>query len=337
MASDESVRKQDADAAGAPSAALPYASAFHTPVLCNAVIETLVTNRAGLYVDATVGGGGHSAALLDALAPEGRVVGIDQDAEALVVAGARLARDVERGRFRSLPGNFGDLERLLASLGIAAIDGLLLDLGVSSHQLDAPERGFSHRAAADLDMRMNTQGGVTAAEVVNRWSEADLRQVLRAFGEEPRAGRIARAIVAARPVSTTMRLADVVRSAVPVRDEAKAVARVFQGIRIAVNAELERLEQALVAGTTLLRPGGRMVVISYHSLEDRRVKRFLRYGNFRGEPVRDFYGNLLTPWRPLTPKPIMSDAAEVAANRRARSARLRAAERLDEEATPAAR
>ncbi len=326
MEHDEQDRQHDAQGgAGDP---LRYATTFHAPVLCKAVIEGLVTDRAGLYVDATVGGGGHSAALLDALAPEGHLVGIDQDTEALAAATARLAREVEQGRFRAVHGNFGDLERCLAAIDVTKIDGLLLDLGVSSHQLDAPERGFSYRSEGALDMRMDTQSGVSADEVVNRWSEADLRWMLRRFGEESRAGRIAGAIVAARPIATTTALADVVRRAVPVRNEVKTLARVFQAIRIAVNAELERLEQALAAGRDLLRPGGRMAVISYHSLEDRRVKRFFRYGNLQGEPIRDLYGNLLTPWRRITRKPIMPDEAEMAANPRARSARLRIAGRL---------
>ncbi len=328
MEHDEKERRHDATAQGGAGDPLSYASAFHAPVLCNAVIEGLVTDRAGRYVDATVGGGGHSAALLDALAPDGHVVGIDQDAEALAVASVRLARAVERGRFRAVHGNFGDLERLLASIDLTEVDGLLLDLGVSSHQIEAPERGFSYRAEGALDMRMDAQSGVSADEVVNRWSEADLRWMLRRFGEESRAGRIARAIVAARPIATTTALADLVRRAVPVRDEVKTLARVFQAVRIAVNAELERLEQALAAGLKLLRPGGRMAVISYHSLEDRRVKRVFRYGNLQGEPVHDFYGNLLTPWRRITRKPIMPDEAEIAANPRARSARLRIAERV---------
>ena len=164
--------------------------------------------------------------------------------------------------------------------------------------------------------------------MVNRGSEADLRSMFGRLGEESRAGRIARAIVAARPIATTTALADLVRRAVPVRDEVKTLARVFQAVRIAVNAELERLEQALAAGLKLLRPGGRMAVISYHSLEDRRVKRFFRYGNLQGEPVHDLDGNLLTPWRRITRKPIMPDEAEMAANPRARSARLRIARRL---------
>jgi 16S rRNA (cytosine1402-N4)-methyltransferase len=181
-------------------------------------------------------------------------------------------------------------------------------------------------------MRMDPRGGVAADDVVNHWAEGDVRRLLHRYGEEPRAHRIARAIVTERPIATTTELADVVRQVVPTRDEAKTLSRVFQAIRIVVNAELERLEQALVAGTELVRPGGRMAVISYHSLEDRRVKRFFHYGNLEGEPVHDLYGNLLAPWRRITRKPVAPDEAEVEANPRSRSARLRIAERLDDAA-----
>lgn len=309
---------------------LRYATRYHAPVLCKTVVACLLTDPAGCYIDGTLGGGGHSAALLDALGPNATVIGIDQDADALAEAEARLATEIDRGRFRTLRGNFGDLERLLLDDGIDAIDGLLLDLGVSSHQLDAGERGFSFQAEAPLDMRMDSRHGVSADEVVNRWSESELRRVLRAYGEEPRAGRIAQAIIKARPVPTTTTLANVIRRVVPTREEVKILARVFQGIRIAVNGELERLEQVLASSVRLLRPGGRIVVMSYHSLEDRRVKRFLRYGNLDGEPVRDFYGNLITPWNELTRKPIEASAEEIAANPRARSVRLRVAERREE-------
>lgn len=309
-----------------PEEPLRYATSYHAPVLCKAVIDGLVTDRAGCYVDATLGGGGHSAALLDALAPEGRVLGIDQDAAALAAARQRLAPAGDR--FRALPGNFGDLDALLAEAGVDRVDGVLLDLGVSSHQIDTPGRGFSYLAEGPLDMRMNPAAGRTAHEVVNAWGEADLRRVLRAYGEEPRAAKIARAIVAARPLETTTALAAVVRAAVPGREAVKTLSRVFQALRIAVNAELDRLEDALEAATRVVRPGGRIAVISYHSLEDRRVKRFLRYGNLEGTPVRDLYGNVLAPWRELTRRPRTADPAEVAANPRARSARLRLAERL---------
>lgn len=305
-----------------------YASAYHAPVLCKAVVDALITDPAGIYVDATLGGGGHTAALLDALAPEGRVVGVDQDADAIAEAAARLREAVEAGRLRIVRGNFGDLVRLLAEAGLEAVDGVLMDLGVSSHQLDEAARGFSYSAEGRLDMRMDTRSGLAADELVNTWEERALRQLLRAYGEEPRATSIARAIVAARPLTTTAALAEVVRQVVPGREALKTLSRVFQALRIAVNAELEVLEAALEAATHVVRPGGRLVVISYHSLEDRRVKRYLRYGNFEGEPVRDFYGVLQAPWAELTRKPVGADAEEVAANPRARSARLRVAERV---------
>lgn len=307
--------------ANAPPA---YATPFHAPVLCHAVLEALVTQDAGLYVDATLGGGGHSAALLDRLSPGGSVVGLDQDEDALAEAFARLSGDP---RFRTLYGNFGRLEALLSAVGITHVDGLLLDLGVSSHQLDMPQRGFSHRAEAPLDMRMGMHMARTAADIVNTSAEAELRQVLYTWGEESRAPSICRAIVRARPLTTTTELASVVRSAVPRRHEAKALARVFQAIRIAVNDELASLESVLDAAARLIRPGGRMVVISYHSLEDRRVKRIFRHGNLQGEPIRDVYGTPITPWRALMRKPVSPSSEEIAANPRARSARLRAAER----------
>ncbi len=321
----DETENRDARPGGGP---LRYATRYHAPVLYKAVIDGLVTDPGGVYVDATLGGGGHSAALLEALAPAGRVVGIDQDEAALTAARHRLAADAGSGRFRALAGNFGDLAELLTMAGEAKVHGVLLDLGVSSHQIDTPDRGFSYLAEGPLDMRMNPAAALTAHEVVNAWGEPALRRVLRAYGEEPRAGKIAQAIVAARPLETTTALADVVRAVVPGREAVKTLSRVFQAIRIAVNAELDRLEQALAAATQVVRTGGRIAVISYHSLEDRRVKRFLRFGNLAGEPVRDFYGNMLAPWRVLTRKPIRAEEAEVQVNPRARSARLRLAERL---------
>lgn len=307
---------------------LRYASGYHAPVLYKAVIEGLVTDLSGVYVDGTLGGGGHSAALLETLDADALVVGIDQDADALAEAKVRLAAALDRGRVLLLHGNFGETERLLKDSDIAEIDGMLLDLGLSSHQIDVAERGFSYIAEGELDMRMDRRSGLTADEIVNRWSPAELRRVLHEYGEEPRAGRIARAIVAARPIGSTVELARLIRGQVRQQDEIKTLSRVFQGLRIAVNGELERLEQALAAGLHLIRPGGRMAVISYHSLEDRRVKRFFRYGNLEGEPVHDFYGNLLTPWRELTRKPVEPDEEEKRVNPRSRSARLRIAERL---------
>ncbi len=307
----------------------PYATGYHAPVLYKEVVDGLARDPAGVYVDGTLGGGGHAAALLDALAPGGVVVGIDQDPAALATAEARLAAEAEAGRFRTLRGNFGDLERLLAEAGVERVDGILLDLGVSSHQIDAAERGFAYAASGPLDMRMDPDAPLAAADLVNRAEPEELVHLLRAYGEEPRAPKIVRALVAARPIETTGELADIVRAATYHREELKTLARVFQALRIAVNDELAVLERALVAGLRVLRPGGRLAVIAYHSLEDRRAKQFLRYGNFDGEPVRDFYGNLLTPWTLVTRKPVTASDAEVAANPRARSARLRIAEKRD--------
>lgn len=313
--------------------AAPYATVYHAPVLCHTVVAALVTNPAGTYIDATLGGGGHSAALLDALSEDGRVLGIDQDAEALKEAQARLKN--HGARFLPVQANFADLERVVAQYGGKAVDGVLMDLGVSSHQLDAPQRGFSYRADGPLDMRMDTTAGQTAEDLVNHGSEADLVYLLRAYGEEPRARRIARRLVQVRPIASTQALVEVVEACVPGRERVKSLSRVFQALRIAVNDELGVLEQALQAALAVLKTGGRIAVISYHSLEDRRVKRFLRFGNFAGQSVRDFYGNVQTPWRLITRKPVMATPEEVAHNPRARSARLRVAEKTDPVATTA--
>jgi 16S rRNA (cytosine1402-N4)-methyltransferase len=290
-----------------------------------------VTAPDGRYVDATLGGGGHARALLDELGPDGVVLGIDRDPEALATARDRLADDREAGRFRAVQGNFERLRSLLEAEDFIPVDGLLLDLGVSSHQIDAPERGFSFQDEGPLDMRMDPRQGLTARQVVNDWSERDLRDVLRDYGEERRAGTVAHAIVEARPLETTRALAETIRSVVPPPDEVKTLARVFQALRIVVNAELEALEQALEQSPDVVRPGGRIAVISYHSLEDRRAKRFLRYGNFDGEPRRDLYGNLVAPWQEVPRGPIEADEAEIEANPRARSARLRVAERREDD------
>jgi len=310
---------------------LRYATDYHAPVLSHDVRTRLVTSPDGRYVDATLGGGGHARALLDALGPSGTVLGLDQDAEALATARERLADEEAAGRFRAVQGNFGALRTLLEAENFMPVDGLLLDLGVSSHQIDAPERGFSFQDEGPLDMRMDPEQGLTARQIVNDWSERDLRAVLREYGEERRAGPVAHAIVEARPLDTTRDLAAAVRSVVPPPDEVKTLARVFQGLRIVVNAELEMLEQALEQSPDVVRPGGRIAVISYHSLEDRRAKRFLRYGNFEGTPRRDLYGNLVAPWRETPREAIEAGEAEVEANPRARSARLRVAERRDDD------
>lgn len=307
---------------------LEYASAYHAPVLCDVVVQGLVTNREGLYVDATLGGGGHSAALLDRLEKAGRVIGIDQDADAIAAAGKRLSKAIQQGRMQLLRGNFSNVQGLLKEIGVDQVDGLLMDLGVSSYQLDTAGRGFSYAASGALDMRMDSRQGETAADIVNHWSPEALMKLLWEYGEEPGARRIVRKIIEARPLHSTEALANVIRSSVSSKKVNKTLARVFQALRIQVNQEMQVLETVLQSSTDVIRPGGRIAVISYHSLEDRRVKRFLKYGNLDGEPVRDFYGHLITPWRLVTRKAIMPDAREINLNPRARSARLRIAERI---------
>ena len=329
----------DAPGAGAASGASgeAYATGYHAPVLAPEAVAGLVTDPAGLYVDGTLGGGGHSAALLDALAPGALVVGIDQDAEALGVARARLADAEAAGRFVALRGNFADLADLLDAAGLGPAHGrpaagVLLDLGVSSRQFDAPGRGFAFMHDGPLDMRMDGEAGETAADLIDRLTETGLADTIYAYGEEGRSRRIAQAIKAAPRMDTTADLAAAVRRAVPTRDEGKALARVFQALRIAVNDEMGVLERALPAALAVLarphdgRPGGRLAVMSYHSLEDRRAKHFLRTGRFEATVVRDAFGNAVTPFVPVTRRAVVAGEAEVARNGRARSARLRIAE-----------
>lgn len=330
-ASDAPASSSGSDA-GPDADPLRYATEYHAPVLSHEVTDRLITDAAGCYVDATLGGGGHAKAMLDALAPEAEVIGIDQDADALAVARDRLKEEIDAGQFRALQGNFGRLRSLLEDAGIGTVDGLLLDLGVSSHQIDEPERGFSFQREGPLDMRMDPRGGLTAHQIVNHWDQRDIADAIFHYGDERRSRPIARAIVDARPLETTHDLADAVRSAVPERDEVKSLARVFQGLRIAVNAELDVLEDVLEQSVDVIREGGRIAVISYHSLEDRRVKRFLRYGNFEGKPIRDIYGTLIAPFEETPRSAIEAGEAEVESNPRARSARLRVAERTPDDA-----
>ena len=317
----------------ANAGALRYATDYHAPVLLAETLDLLVTDPAGLYVDGTLGGGGHSAALLDALGPDALVVGIDQDPQALARAGDRLAEAAASGRFVALEGNFGDLAALLrrADLG-RPVAGVLLDLGVSSHQIDAAERGFAFSADGPLDMRMG-DAGETAAELVARLSADALADVIYQFGEERRSRGIARAVKAAAP-TTTGELAEAVRQSVPGKDEVKSLARVFQALRIAVNAEMDVLEQVLPAALDVLAPGGRLAVIAYHSLEDRRAKQFLKTGRFSGQVEKDLYGNPITPWTAVTRRAVVASDAEVALNPRARSARLRVAEKTAPNSDP---
>jgi 16S rRNA (cytosine1402-N4)-methyltransferase len=299
------------------------AHAPHLPVLAEAVLALLVPRGGDLVVvDATVGGGGHAERILEALGPGGFLLGIDRDEEALAVARRRLERLGRRARL--VRASFAELARVLADAGLEAVDGVLYDLGVSSMHLDDPARGFSYRADGPLDMRMDRSQELTARDVVNTYSEEELARVLRRYGEERWASRIASFIVRARrrrPLSTTLELVDVIRDAVPTaarRGGPHPARRTFQALRIEVNRELDQLEASLPQAVAALREGGRLVAISYHSLEDRIVKRFL-VSESRGEAPR---------LRVITSSPLRPGAAEVARNRRARAAKLRAAERL---------
>jgi 16S rRNA (cytosine1402-N4)-methyltransferase len=318
---------QPAAQAGEPEAT---ASAGHVPVLLDAVLAVLAPRDDAVYIDGTFGGGGYSEALLTAA--RCRVFGIDRDPEAV-----RRGRDLaERhgGRLRVLQGRFGDMARLLVPVSTDPVDGIALDLGVSSTQLDIPERGFSFRSDGPLDMRMSGEGQ-SAADLVATLSEPELAELIRAFGEERFARRVARAITAARrrrPIRRTTELAEIVRTAVPKSEPGQDPAtRTFQALRIAVNDELGELDRGLAAAEQLLAPGGRLAVVSFHSLEDRRVKEFLRQRSdaapraSRHLPIQS--GAPAPSFKLLSRRAIEPNAAEIAHNPRARAARLRAAER----------
>jgi len=305
----------------------------HVPVLAGPVIEGLKIRPAGCYLDATFGRGGHSRAILDKLGPQGRVIAIDRDPAAAQSLAGPLKADP---RLEFVQGEFSNVGRYVAERNLEGqVDGMLLDLGVSSPQLDDAERGFSFQADGPLDMRMDPRHGTSAAAWLDTVDEKTLKGVLKTLGEEPNAARIARAIVAARrerPIERTGRLADVVSAAVPNRGRVRRhpATRTFQAIRIFVNRELAELEAALEAAPGVLAQGGRLCVISFHSLEDRIVKRFMRHESLVKAPYRGL-PDVPVDSRPtlkVIGKPIVADEAEVAANPRARSARLRIAERL---------
>ena len=307
----------------------------HHPVMVERVVELLRPRQGGVYLDATLGLGGHAERLLHASGPDGRVIGIDRDPAALALARERLAWAGER--LVAVAASFVDLAEVAARAGVEAVDGVLYDLGVSSLQLDEPSRGFSYRADAPLDMRMDPTGGITAAEVLNTYPRAELARILREYGEDRHAGRIARFIDEARrrrPVQTTGELVDLVKAAVPAaarRTGPHPARRAFQALRIEVNRELDALRASLPQAVDLLAPGGRLVVLSYHSLEDRIVKRALNAAAGRDDqtPAR-LPVAAPAPARVaiLTRRPETPTAAEVAANPRAESAKLRAAEKL---------
>lgn len=290
-------------------------------------IEALRVNPDGVYVDVTFGGGGHSRAILERLGHEGRLFAFDQDPDAKIESG-KLANE----NFTFIGENFRYLKNFLRLHGVRRIDGLIADLGVSSHQFDVAGRGFSTRMDGDLDMRMDKRGDVTAADLVNNLDEADLTRLLRLYGELSNARQMARDICSARknaPITTTFGLREAVSRQLPRGMENKYLAMLFQALRIEVNGELEALREMLRQAAGLLVPDGRLVVISYHSLEDRLVKNFMKTGNFDGEPEKDFYGNLLRPLRPVSSKAVVPSADELARNNRSRSAKMRVAEKLE--------
>jgi 16S rRNA (cytosine1402-N4)-methyltransferase len=287
-------------------------------------MELLAIQPAGTYVDVTFGGGGHSRALLSQLGPEGRLFAFDQDPDA-------AANAPEDPRFTLIPANFEHLQRFLRAHGVKQVDGILADLGVSSHQFDAAQRGFSLRESGPLDMRMNPQVGVPVRTWLETVEPGDLARVLAIYGEVAQPMRVAKAILAARDgglLNTTADLVDAVEPLAPRATGHKELAQVFQALRIEINRELAVLETLLEQGLELLAPQGRFVVMSYHSLEDRRVKVFFREGKLVGEADRDFYGNRLVPFELITRKAVVPTAEEVGRNPRARSAKLRAAEKL---------
>ena len=299
---------------------------YHIPALLEESIDGLAVKSDGAYVDVTFGGGGHSRAIMDRLGPGGRLIGMDQDMDA-------WANRIRDERFTFAHGNFAYLKNFLRYYGLTGVDGILADLGVSFHHFDDVERGFSFRADAPLDMRMNCDASFTAQQLVDTYSEEQLADVLYLYGELRQSRRLAAAIAKARPILTTGQLVDAVRPLLKPSQEKKELSMVFQALRIEVNNELDVLRRLLSQSLQVLNPGGRLVVITYHSLEDRLVKNFMRTGNVEGKQDKDFYGRVNTPWRLVNNKVITPDADEVARNPRSRSAKLRVAEFISSRTT----
>ena len=292
---------------------------YHIPALLDQSINGLDIKPDGIYVDVTFGGGGHSRAILSRLGAGGRLVGMDQDMDA-------WANRLDDDRFTFAHGNFAYLKNFLRYYGITGVDGIIADLGVSFHHFDALDRGFTFRGNAPLDMRMNRRSSLTARDVVNDYDEERLAQVLYLYGELKASRRLAAAIAKARPLMTTGELVDAVRPLIKPAHEKKELSMLFQALRIEVNGELDALRKLLSQSLEVLNPGGRLVVITYHSLEDRLVKNFMRAGNVEGKLEKDFYGRVSTPWRVVTGKVIVPGDDEVERNPRSRSAKLRVAE-----------
>ena len=298
-------------------------TSYHIPALLTETINGLNIKEDGVYVDVTFGGGGHSRAILDKLGPKGRLLGMDQDLDAW---GNRL----DDSRFTFVHSNFSFLKNFVRYYGIDGVDGLLADLGVSFHHFDASERGFSFRHDSALDMRMNTKSKLDARTVLATYSEEELASVLYLYGELKQSRRMASAIVKARQageISTTGQLVEIIAPYIKRSQEKKELAQVFQALRIEVNHEIDALKRLLEQSLEVLKPGGRLVVITYHSLEDRLVKNFMRSGNLEGKIEKDFYGRVSTPWKLINNKVITASDEEVERNPRSRSAKLRIAEK----------
>ena len=299
-------------------------SEYHNPVLYRESIDALVWNQDGVYADATFGGGGHSRGILSKLSGKGRLIAFDRDADA-------LANAPEDPRFKLIHNNFRFIHNYALIEAPDGLDGILADLGVSSHQFDTAERGFSFRFDAPLDMRMNVQGAKTASDIANSYTQEELEKILKIYGEVENARKAAQLIVAARakaPILTTGDLGNALAGALPSFAEHKYLAKVFQALRIEVNDEMRSLEKFLQGASRSLRKRGRLAVITYHSLEDRMVKNFIRSGNIEGTVEKDIYGKADTPFEAVNRKPVLPSEEEIAANTRARSAKLRIAERI---------
>ena len=300
-------------------------SEYHTSVLLDESVTALVGSTDGVYADATFGGGGHTSEILSRLSINGRVLAFDRDSDA-------IANKPDDSRLTLIRSDFRWIHNHVIYQGYKdGIDGVLADLGVSSHQFDTAERGFSFRYEAPLDMRMNQEAEKTAADIVNNYEYEDLEKILRLYGEVDNSRKIAPLICKARessPILTTGELGKAIESALPKFAEHKFLAKVYQALRIEVNQEMKSLEKFLSGAAASLKPGGKMVIITYHSLEDRMVKNFIKAGNIDGKVEKDFYGNATAPLKAVNKKPILPQEEEIAANTRARSAKLRIAEKI---------
>lgn len=300
---------------------------YHIPAMLHECIDSLYIQESGIYVDVTFGGGGHSRAIMEKLGSDGHLYSFDQDIDA-------YANRIEDERFTFVHSNFRYLKNFLRYYGVEKVDGILGDLGVSFHHFDAAERGFSFRADAPLDMRMNQSAQLDATEIINTYDEAALTHLFSDYGEIRRSQPIVKAIIRARQnqsIKTTGELVEIVRPLINPKQEKKELAQIFQALRIEVNGEMEALRRFLLSTLEVLKPGGRLVILTYHSLEDRMVKNFIKSGNTEGVLQKDFFGRISTPWRQISKGAISPSQDEIELNPRSRSAKLRVAELIAEQ------